>query len=48
MSFHWQPVPYLLHDLILASLVGAFGTAAGGVVFEEPVLLSLPAALLTT
>jgi hypothetical protein len=45
-AFHWQPVPYLLHDLILTSLVAALGTAAGGAVFNELVLLSLPCALL--
>jgi uncharacterized membrane protein len=45
-SFHWQAVPYLLYDLILTSLVAALGTAAGGVLFNELVLLSLPCALL--
>ncbi len=45
-AFHWQPVPYLLHDLILTSLVAALGTTAGGAVFNELVLLSLPCALL--
>lgn len=45
-AFHFRPVPYLLYDLILTSLVAAFGTAAGGVVFNELVLLSLPCALL--
>ena len=45
-AFHFRPVPYLLHDLILTSLVAAFGTTAGGAVFNELVLLSLPCALL--
>jgi hypothetical protein len=45
-AFHWQLVPYLLHDLILTSLVAALGTAAGGVVFNALVVLSLPCALL--
>lgn len=45
-SFHWQAVPYLLYDLILTSLVATLGTAAGGVLFNELVLLSLPCALL--
>lgn len=40
-AFHFRPVPYLLYDLILTSLVAAFGTAAGGAVFNELVLLSL-------
>ena len=45
-AFHWVPVPYLLHDLILASLIAALGTAAGGVVFNALAVLSLPCALL--
>src|SRR6185437_4662137 len=45
-SFHWQLVPYLLHDLILTSLVATLGTTAGGVVFNGLVVLSLPCALL--
>lgn len=45
-AFHWQLVPYLLHDLILTSLVAALGTAAGGAVFNEILLLALPCALL--
>lgn len=45
-AFHFQPVPYLLHDLLLASLVAALGTSAGGVVFNELLVLSLPCALL--
>jgi hypothetical protein len=45
-AFHWQLVPYLLHDLVLTSLVAAFGTAAGGAVFNGLVVLSLPCALL--
>jgi len=45
-SFHWQPVPYLLHDLILTSLVAALGTTAGGVVFNDLLVLALPCALL--
>ena len=45
-AFHWQLVPYLLHDLILTSLVAALGTAAGGVVFNALVVLSLPCAVL--
>lgn len=45
-AFHFQPVPYLLHDLILTALVAALGTTAAGVVFNELVVLSLPCALL--
>ena len=45
-AFHWQLVPYLLHDLVLMSLVAALGTAAGGAVFNALVVLSLPCALL--
>lgn len=45
-AFHFQPVPYLLHDLILTTLVAALGTAAGGVAFNALVVLSLPCALL--
>jgi hypothetical protein len=45
-AFHWQFVPYLLHDLILTSLVATLGTAAGGAVFNALVVLSLPCALL--
>ncbi|HJS90240.1 MAG TPA: hypothetical protein VJ738_09775 [Steroidobacteraceae bacterium] len=45
-AFHFRPVPYLLYDLTLTSLVAAFGTAAGGALFNEIVLLSLPCALL--
>jgi hypothetical protein len=45
-ALHFQLVPYLLYDLILASLVAALGTAAGGALFNELVLLSLPCALL--
>jgi hypothetical protein len=45
-AFHWRLVPYLLHDLILTSLVAGLGTAAGGAVFNALVVLSLPCALL--
>lgn len=45
-AFHWQLVPYLLHDLLLTSLIAAFGTTAGGIVFLELTVLALPAALL--
>lgn len=45
-AFHWRLVPYLLHDLILTSLTAALGTAAGGAVFNELLVLSLPCALL--
>lgn len=45
-AFHFRLVPYLLHDLILTSLVASLGTAAGGAVFNELLLLSLPCALL--
>ena len=45
-TFHWMFVPYLLHDLILASLIAALGTAAAGVVFNALAVLSLPCALL--
>lgn len=45
-AFHWRLVPYLLHDLILTSLIASLGTAAGGAVFNELLLLALPCALL--
>jgi hypothetical protein len=45
-AFHWRFVPYLLHDLILTSLVATLGTTAGGVVFLELTALALPCALL--
>ena len=45
-TFHWQLVPYLLHDLVLTGLVAALGTTAGGVIFNALVVLSLPCALL--
>ena len=45
-AFHWQAVPYLLHDLILTSLVASLGTTTGGLVFNGLVVLSLPCALL--
>jgi hypothetical protein len=45
-AFHWQFVPYLLHDLVLTGLVAALGTTAGGVIFNTLAVLSLPCALL--
>lgn len=45
-AFHWRLVPYLLHDFVLMSLVATLGTAAGGAVFNELLVLSLPCALL--
>jgi hypothetical protein len=39
------PMPYLLHDLVLATLVHLFGTTAAAAVFTGIVLLSLPCAL---
>ena len=45
-AFHWHLVPYLLHDLILTSLVAALGTTAGGAVLNALVVVSLPCALL--
>jgi hypothetical protein len=45
-AFHLRLVPYLLHDIILTSLVAALGTTAGGVVFNALGVLSLPCALL--
>ncbi len=45
-AFHWRLVPYLLHDLVLTSLIAALGTTAGGAVFNELQLLALPCALL--
>jgi hypothetical protein len=45
-AFHWRFVPYLLHDLVLTSLVATLGTTAGGIAFLELTALSLPCALL--
>jgi hypothetical protein len=45
-SLSLVPVPYLLHDLILAGLVRLFGPRVGGTVFIDLVLLSLPLALM--
>lgn len=45
-SLGWALVPYLLHDLILATLIQLFGAQAGGSVFLALVLLSLPLALM--
>jgi hypothetical protein len=43
---HLAPVPYILHDLLLAGCVELFGPAVGAGVFGTLVLLSLPCALL--
>lgn len=40
------PIPYVLHDLILAGLVKLFGVQAGSAIFCAFVLVSLPAALM--
>jgi|GEM_PF-1857308 len=40
------PVPYVLHDLILATCIELFGTVGGAGVFTALALLSLPCALL--
>ena len=40
------PTPYVLHDLVLATLIHVFGTTAAAAVFIGIVLLSLPCALL--
>jgi hypothetical protein len=45
-TFSLVLVPYLLHDLLLATLIGSFGVAAGGSVFVSIVLLSMPLALM--
>jgi hypothetical protein len=44
-SVHLMPIPYVLHDVVFASLIQAFGATAGAAVFLTLVLLSLPAAL---
>jgi hypothetical protein len=45
-ALHLTPIPYVLHDLLLAGCVESFGPVAGGIVFNTLVLLSLPCALL--
>lgn len=45
-AFHLRLVPYLLHDLILTSLVATLGATAGGLVFLDLTVLALPCALL--
>ncbi|MDB6091596.1 MAG: hypothetical protein JWN85_4380 [Gammaproteobacteria bacterium] len=45
-AFHFRPIPYILHDLLLAGCIELFGPAAGAGVFNTVVLLSLPGALL--
>jgi hypothetical protein len=45
-SLSLVPVPYVLHDLVLATLIELFGTQAGGAIFMLIVLLSLPLALM--
>lgn len=45
-DFHFALVPYLAHDLLLASLIELFGPSIGAGIFSALVLLSLPAALL--
>ena len=44
-TLHLFPMPYLLHDLVLATLVHIFGTKVAAAVFMGIVLLSLPGAL---
>lgn len=44
-TWHFIPMPYALHDLVLASLVHVFGAALAASIFMTIVLLSLPAAL---
>ena len=43
---HLTAQPYVLHDLILTTLVHLFGTSVGGAIFLAIALLSLPCALL--
>jgi hypothetical protein len=45
-DFQLIPVPYILHDLLLAGCVELFGPVVGAGVFSTLVLLSLPGALL--
>lgn len=45
-SLHWAPVPYVLHDLALATFIELFGARWGGGLFLAIVLLSLPLALM--
>jgi hypothetical protein len=40
------PIPYVLHDLVFATLIQVFGTQVGAQLFTTIVLLSLPASLL--
>src|ERR1700736_1084001 len=41
-----MPIPYVLHDLLLATLVQLFGVQAGSGIFSALVLLSMPLALM--
>jgi len=48
---HWyscgaQPIPYVLHDLLLAGCIELFGIKTGGALFAALVFVSLPVALL--
>lgn len=45
-DFHLAPLPYILHDLLLAGCVELFGPVAAAGIFNTLVLLSLPGALL--
>jgi len=45
-SWGMVPVPYVLHDLLLATLIEALGVQWGGSAFVTIVLVSLPLALL--
>ena len=40
------PIPYVLHDLVLATFIEIFGAQAGGAIFVVLVLLSMPLALM--
>jgi hypothetical protein len=45
-QFHAMPIPYLLGDLLLASIVGVLGVAAATAVWTTLALLALPLAAL--
>jgi hypothetical protein len=45
-SLQLAPVPYVLHDLLLAACVEVFGSHAGSVVFAAIAFFALPCALL--
>jgi hypothetical protein len=45
-SLQLMPLPYVLHDLLLAAFIKLFGLQAGGALFVVLVLLSMPLALM--